>query len=149
LDPFESIGNSIVDWRSMPFISLTRLRLRSWTIVPAFFLAAIPINVRARKSPGNLGVRVLSDRKWTFWTCTCWESEAAMRAFMHAKPHGPAMRKLLEWCDEAAVAHWTQESTELPTWVEAHRRMQAEGRASKVNHPSEAHKAFRIDPPRG
>jgi hypothetical protein len=131
----------------MPFISVTRLRLRTWRFVPAFFLSAVPINISARKSAGNLGVRLLNDRKHTFWTCTCWESEAAMRAFMLAKPHGPAMRKLMEWCDEAATVHWTQDSKELPWWDEAHRRMQAEGRASKVNHPSADQIAYKIPAP--
>jgi hypothetical protein len=59
-----------------------------------------------------------------------------MRKFMLAKPHAPAMRKLLNWCDEAAVVHWTQPDVTLPTWLEAHRRMQQEGRTSKVDHPS-------------
>jgi hypothetical protein len=66
---------------------------------------------------------------------------------MVAQPHGPAMRKLMEWCDEASVVHWTQESPELPAWTEAHRRMQLEGRASKVNHPSPAHTAYQIESP--
>lgn len=71
-----------------------------------------------------------------------------MKAFMLAEPHGPAMRKLLEWCDEAALAHWTQESSELPSWTEAHRQLLRYGRISKVNHPSDAQKGFRIDEPR-
>ena len=29
-------------------------------------------------------------------------SESAMKAFMLAEPHGPTMRKLLDWCNEAA-----------------------------------------------
>ena len=70
-----------------------------------------------------------------------------MKAFMVAGPHGAAMRKLLEWCDEAALAHWTQETGELPSWEEAHRRILRHGRVSKVNHPSDAQKAFRIDEP--
>jgi hypothetical protein len=93
-------------------------------------------------------MKFLNDRRTTFWTSTSWESEAAMKAFMLAKPHGPAMRKLLEWCDEASVVHWTQRSPELPAWTEAHARMQREGRASKVNHPSEDHRKFVIAPPR-
>lgn len=131
----------------MPFISVTRLRLRTWTLLPAFFLRAIPINVNAQKSPGNLSVRVLNDKHYTFWTCSAWESESAMRAFMLGKPHGPTMRKLLEWCDEASTVHWTQESRELPSWAEAHKRMQADGRPSKVNHPTADHLAFRIAAP--
>lgn len=62
--------------------------------------------------------------------------------FMHAGTHGPVMRKLLEWCNEAALAHWSQDSVNLPTWEQAHHRLQQEGRRSKVNHPSPAHAAF-------
>ena len=67
-----------------------------------------------------------------------------MKSFMLAGPHGQVMRRLLEWCDEAAVVHWTQQSSEPPSWLEAHRRIQEEGRASKVNHPSEHHRAYHI-----
>jgi len=41
-----------------------------------------------------------------------------------------------------------QPGPELPTWVEAHERIQREGRTSKVNHPTEAHARFVIAPPR-
>jgi hypothetical protein len=71
-----------------------------------------------------------------------------MRAFMTAGAHRAAMPKLLEWCDEAAVAHWTQDCDQEPAWEEAHRRMRREGRASKVNHPSEAHRLFDVPAPR-
>ena len=102
---------------------------------------------QAKRASGNLAVKIFQDRRNTFWTCTCWESEAAMKAFMLAKPHGETMRKLLEWCDEAALVHWTQAGVELPQWTEAHVRMQREGRTSKVNHPSEAQTKFEIAPP--
>ena len=58
------------------------------------------------------------------------------------------MRKLLNWCSEAALVHWTQPDATLPSWSEAHRRMQAEGRTSKVNHPSPAHASFQIAAPK-
>lgn len=132
----------------MPVVSVTRLRVRSWRFLPAFLVTAFRAGGQARAAPGSLAVKVLNDSRKTFWTLTCWETEAAMRAFMLAQPHGPAMRKLLEWCDEAALVHWTQESAEVPSWTEAHRRMQEEGRPSKVNHPSEGQKAFRIDAPK-
>jgi hypothetical protein len=57
------------------------------------------------------------------------------------------MRSILNWCDEAALVHWTQASEELPTWEEAHKRIQQEGRRSKVNHPSAAHTAYSIAVP--
>src|SRR3954454_23436315 len=131
----------------MPVVSVTRLRVRSWFYLPAFFIRSLRIVRQAKPAPGNLGMKFLNDRPNAFWTTTCWESEAAMRAFMLASPHGPAMRKLLEWCDEAALVHWSQPGPELPGWTEAHRRMQREGRRSKVNHPSEAHAKFVIAPP--
>jgi len=132
----------------MPVISVTRLRVRSWRFIPAFLLATYRISGQARKAEGNLALRVFRDAHNAFWTCTCWDSEPSMRAFMLAEPHGPAMRKLLEWCDEAALVHWTQDDDELPTWSEAHRRMLREGRPSKVNHPSDAQKGYRIEAPR-
>lgn len=131
----------------MPVVSVTRLRVRSWVYLPGFVLMSLRIVRQAKRASGNLAVKLFQDRRNAFWTCTCWESEAEMKAFMLAKPHGPTMRKLLEWCDEAALVHWSQASTELPSWSEAHRRMQREGRTSKVNHPSEAHKSFAIAPP--
>lgn len=131
----------------MPVVSVTRLRVRSVFFLPAFLARALRIGGQAKNSPGNLAVRILNDRKKAFWTCTCWENEAAMKAFMLAPPHGPTMRKLLEWCDEAALVRWTQDAAEVPSWTEAHRRMQQDGRPSKVNHPSAAHKAWSIPPP--
>jgi heme-degrading monooxygenase HmoA len=131
----------------MPFVSITRLRVRSWRFLPVFLLAAFRSGKQARNADGNLAVKILRDKHRAFWTSTCWDSEASVKAFMQANPHGPAMRKLLDWCDEAALVHWTQESAELPPWPEAHRRMLREGRPSKVNHPSEAQKAYRIDAP--
>jgi hypothetical protein len=57
------------------------------------------------------------------------------------------MRSLLDWCDEAALVHWTQAGEELPSWEEAHKRIQQEGRRSKVSHPSADHTAYAIPAP--
>jgi hypothetical protein len=70
-----------------------------------------------------------------------------MRAFMLAPAHRRVMPKLLQWCDEAAVTHWLQDSPEPPLWQEVHRRLQQEGRTSKVDHPSAAQLRFEIPPP--
>jgi heme-degrading monooxygenase HmoA len=131
----------------MPVISITRLRVRSLLFLPAFIFTAVRIGTQAKNAPGSLAVKVFRDRHNTFWTSTSWESEVAMKAFMLASPHGPAMRNLLEWCDEAAVVHWTQDSPDLPSWSEAHQRMLSDGRPSKVNHPSDAHRSYSIAAP--
>jgi len=63
--------------------------------------------------------------------------------------HRQVMRRLSEWCDEASVVHWTQESPQPPSWEEAHQRLQESGRPSKVNHPSEAQSNnLSISPPK-
>jgi hypothetical protein len=132
----------------MPFVSVTRLRVLSLLYFPIFAIQAFLTSRQAAAADGNLAVKVLRDRRTVFWTSTSWSTEAAMKAFIHSGVHGPVMRKLLEWCDEAAVVHWTQDSEELPSWEEAHRRIQHEGRRSKVNHPSAAQVAYEIPVPK-
>ena len=55
---------------------------------------------------------------------------------------------LLDWCDEASVAHWSQPEAALPTWVEADQRMRSERLVSKVRHPSAQHADLRYAAPR-
>jgi Domain of unknown function (DUF3291) len=131
----------------MPLVSITRLRVRSWRFLPMFFFYALRSTRQAARSDGNLATRLLRDRRHTFWTATLWTSDIEMKRFMLAGVHGRAMRKLLDWCDEAALVHWTQEAAILPSWPEAHARLRTEGRPSKVNHPSPAHIAHRFPDP--
>jgi hypothetical protein len=132
----------------MPFVSITRLRVRSFRYLPIFLIAAFRSARQAKIAPGNLAVSLLSDSNFTFWTRTLWSDERSMRAFMLAGAHRSIMPRLLHWCDEAAVAHWLQELPEPPSWQEAHRRLQQEGRASKVDYPSAAQLRFEIPPPK-
>jgi hypothetical protein len=59
-----------------------------------------------------------------------------MRAYMTNGAHKRAMPHLLNWCDEASVAHCTQPDPTLSGWDEADQKMRASGRTSKVHHPS-------------
>jgi len=131
----------------MPLIAITRLRVRSWRFLPGFFFQTLRTAIQAKGAEGNLAVSVLREARRTFWTRTVWTDEQAMRAYMSSDPHRGVMRSLAEWCNEAAVAHWTQDSPEPPSWEEAHERMQRDGRASRVNHPTEAHRAYQIPQP--
>lgn len=131
----------------LALISVTRLRIRHWRFLPGFFAYALRSALQARAAAGSLAVALANDARKTYWTCTIWESEEAMRAFMLSGAHRAAMPKLLHWCDEASVVRWTQAAAELPPWSEIHRRMQDGGRASKVAHPSANHVAYRIPAP--
>jgi hypothetical protein len=108
---------------------------------------------------------------------TAWDSEASMRQFMLSGAHKAAMPKLIHWCDEASVTHWTQPESQtpdprpqtpsqtpdprpqtpsqtlpspvaLPSWQEADRRMRETGRPSKVAHPSPNHATLTYKAPR-
>jgi hypothetical protein len=120
----------------MGFVSITRLRVRSWRYLPAFFIHALRSSWQAKLAEGNLSVSILQEAQNTFWTRTVWANEETMKSYIVSGVHKQVMRSLLEWCDEAAVVHWDQDGSQPPTWDEAFRRLKEDGRPSKVNHPS-------------
>ena len=132
----------------MIHVSLTRLRVRSLRFLPAFFFYAARSTRQVSKAPGFQVGALLPDRKWVFWTMTVWDSQESMRAYMLSGAHKQAMPHLLDWCDEASVAHWAHTDGTLPTWNEADRRMRESGRASKVRHPSPKHASLDYAAPR-
>ncbi len=132
----------------MPFVSLTRLRIRSFRFLPQFAVHALRSNAQIRHAEGFLGGALLPDRSFTFWTITAWDSEVSIRAYMISGAHKQAMPHLMHWCDEASVAHWIQAEAALPAWTEADHRMRSTGRPSKVNHPSPSHATLTYREPR-
>jgi hypothetical protein len=120
----------------MPLISVTRLRVRSFLYLPQFLWDAFQSVRQAERSSGFLGGRLLVNARYVFWTMTAWRDEPAMNAYRTGGAHRRAMPKLLNWCNEAALVHWTRESPEIPEWPEAHQHMVETGKLSKVNHPS-------------
>lgn len=128
----------------MAFNSITRLRLRSIFTVPKFLRDAQASADQAGRSPGFISGALLVEGRMVFWTRTAWESEAAMKAYRDGGDHQAVMPKLMEWCNEASVAHW--EGEPVSDWDVIHARMVAEGRASRLRRPTAAHTAKRISP---
>ena len=124
----------------MPQVSITRLRIRSARFFLPFFWHTYRSLRQARAADGCLAVQV-NNFAGAFWTLTLWRDRAAMRGFMLSGAHRKAMPKLAKWCDEASLAHWDQDTAELPPWPEGTRRLGAEGRTSTLDHPSPAHAA--------
>src|SRR5262245_11076936 len=122
----------------MPFVSVTRLHVRSWRFVLPFLFYTMRSGSQARRSRGFRGGTLGNDAQRGNWTITLWESEDAMRSFRNSGAHRVAMQKLLNWCDEASYAHYTTEGTAIPPAEAAYERLSA-GKISKVNHPSAAH----------
>lgn len=123
----------------MAFVSVTRLRVRSLRFMPGFLIRAAQANAQIKSAPGFMAGALLPDKRRTFWTLTLWTDAAAARAYQLSGAHRAAMPKLVHWCDEASVVHWTQKEPTLPDWATAERRMRAEGRVTPVKHPSPDH----------
>lgn len=132
----------------MVFVSVTRLRIRSWRFMPAFIIDTNKTLRQIKHAEGFLAGSLLPDRRFTFWTMTLWRDQAAMKRYITSGSHLKAMPKLLGWCDEASVVHWNQENTTAPDWHEADRRMRDHGRPSKVRHPSADHHHLSYDAPK-
>lgn len=127
-------------------VSITRLRVRSIFYLPVFMLHAFRTMTQAQKAKGVLGVDTRFEKNNVVWTKTVWADEMMMKNYRNMGAHQIAMRLLSTICSEASVARWQQEEPELPTWEEAHRRMLAEGKLSKVKYPSTLHTAGRTAP---
>ena len=132
----------------MPFISITRLKVRAIRFLPGFAIDAIRTNRQVKRASGFQRGSLLMDRDWTFWTMTAWDDQQSMLNYIRTGNHKAAMPHLAEWCDEASVVHWEQAEQSLPSWTEADRRMRQEGRPSRVQNPSSRHAALTYQVPR-
>ncbi|HET7851083.1 MAG TPA: DUF3291 domain-containing protein [Pseudolabrys sp.] len=124
----------------MPLASITRLRVRSIRYLPEFLWRAFASVRQARNSEGCVFADVRRELKTVFWTRTLWHDEPSMRAFMTSGAHHKVMPKILDWCDEASVIHWQQQSDTPPDWPTAETKMRNEGRTSRVRNPTAAHR---------
>jgi hypothetical protein len=122
----------------MPFVSVTRLRVKSiFFLIP--FMRANEASVKElKKSKGLLKGMELIDKNFTFWTITLWEDEASMKEFRGSLPHRKAMKHLPNWCNEASYHHWVQEDSNFPTWNTISEKLYTEGKLSKVRNPTNA-----------
>jgi hypothetical protein len=55
---------------AMPFVSVTRLRVRALRYLPAFSFNALRAARQAKNAAGNLAASLLADARFAFWTRT-------------------------------------------------------------------------------
>jgi len=122
----------------MPFVSVTRLRVKSIFYLFPFIRSNEASIKTLKKSVGFLNGKELVDKNLTFWTITLWEKEENMRAFRGSAAHRNAMQHLPNWCNEASYHHWNQIENDLPPCDSISTRLFSEGNISKVRTPSKA-----------
>ena len=122
----------------MPFISITRLRVKSLFFLFSFIRANEASVKELESSSGLLMGKELIDKKLTFWTITLWEDEDSITKFRGSLSHRNAMQHLPKWCNEASYHHWFQEENECPNWTTISDKLYSEGKLSKVRNPSNA-----------
>jgi hypothetical protein len=125
----------------MPFIVVTRLRLRDSAFFDEFFASAVAVVEQATNSEGNLGADVLAEANNTFWTRTAWKERGLMDAFVRSEPHVNTMGRLDEWCDEATFVDWEQASAGLPDRQEGYGHLIANGQVASLTNAADAHHA--------
>jgi len=121
----------------MPFVSITRLRVRTWRYIPRFLWHALASQRQLKRADGVIRAALFPEiGRGVFWTASAWIDQAMMKRFRDTGSHKSAMPVLLDICDEASVAHWEQETDRLPEPAEMLERIRSIGRLSKVRHPS-------------
>lgn len=122
----------------MPFVSVTRLRVKSLFFLFSFMRANEASVKELKSSSGLLMGKELIEKKLTFWTITLWENEESMKRFRGSSSHKNAMKYLPKCCNEASYHHWVQEENEIPNWTTISDKLFSQGKLSKVRNPSNA-----------
>jgi hypothetical protein len=119
----------------MPITSITRLRISHWRFLPAFALHTFRSRNQILKAKGFLGGYLAGGPRRASWTVTVWEDLDSTREYRRTGAHLKAMPKLLDWCDEAAVATITDSPSTPLAPEEAAALLRSNGRPSKVKNP--------------
>jgi hypothetical protein len=121
------------------FVSVTRLRIRSWRFMPGFMFYAQRSRKQIQSSSGFIRGTIARDPAGGFWTITGWTDEKSMKSFRNSAAHLKAMPKLSRWCDEGSYVHWEQDEPSLPTAKVCYERLRDSGKLSRVQDPSAGH----------
>src|SRR5689334_15388791 len=109
-------------------VMASRLELKSFRHIPAFFKASMSLLQQARRSQGAIAVSLKAHlTKRTFWTVSAWTDKRSVHTYAATEPHKSAMPRFRPAMKEATFVFWTASSKDLPiTWNEVSRRVAEE-----------------------
>lgn len=103
----------------MPYLTITRLRLKSRWMTPKFLIANEPIFQQLMNSDGYLDGKTLLDFGRGAWTLTLWKDAESMRNFYQSGAHRSMMPLLDHYADEGANRTVEVGQYTLPSWKKA------------------------------
>lgn len=123
----------------MPIVVATRMVPSKIRYVPPFVFGSLRAAVQARRSPGFRCGALRMERGPAFWTLTVWEDGRAMASYRDSGAHGALVPNMARWAKEAAFTAWKADTTDLPSWSQAHSRLVERANFSDLLAPNEAH----------
>lgn len=131
----------------MPYLSMTRLKLRSLRHLPHFSLHTARVVRQVQRTPGFIDGQIMFALELSAWTVVLWESDAAIRTYFTNGVHGRGQSYIYVWASEANHAHVAVDHLELPSWEEVARSLSEIGRFLTIPYPSQNHCNHIVAPP--
>ncbi|MBD2695161.1 hypothetical protein [Anabaena catenula] len=132
----------------MAVLSITRLKLRSYSYLMTFLVQNEQVLKQIRQSEGFIKGKEMATVDLSMWTSTLWASEKLLKAFYLSGSHRQVMPKLNVWTSEAVSGHRESNTLELPSWYEVRDELDSIGHFIKLSHPSLNHQQQIIPVPR-
>lgn len=103
------------------------LKSRHLRSTPAMFRGARATAEQLQAAPGCIGfASAARPFRKNYRTISLWESEEALRAFVHAGAHGDLVRNTREEVESFRSVHWTVTGADgRPSWRDGARRLDA------------------------
>ena len=98
------------------FVVTTRNKLRSARFAPHMIRAWLRVRRQLFETPGMLRYKTGISNLKEFYTCTLWDTEMEMFAFMSSGAHREMMWNFRQWSDSFWAMRWDQTQDELGHW---------------------------------
>lgn len=116
----------------MGVLSMTRIKLRSIRLLPAFLAQQEAAVKQLRSARGFIKGKALIDTSLGTWTLALWDSAEDMRAYYLSGAHRDLMPKLRDFACEAVTTDIPYDQPNLPSWEFVRQKLSSVGRFSTV-----------------